>query len=122
MNKKLQKISMVVAAIVLFLGVLFLNVEKNEQGRWEVGTISAFAEGGESDDDKMFARNEVLIIRKNEVTYDAALGITYKGVTIQVADYHKIKSGDPVAVYNYCLSVLLPLRCFKDETGLFPIP
>ncbi|HUH18110.1 hypothetical protein [Albibacterium sp.] len=36
---------MTVAAIVLFTGVMLLNVEKNEQGHWEMATVSSFAQG-----------------------------------------------------------------------------
>src|SRR5690606_9588728 len=47
-KRKLQKISMVVVAIVLFAGIMFINIEKNEHGQWEMGAVSSFAQGGES--------------------------------------------------------------------------
>lgn len=43
MKKKLQKISIAVAAIVLFIGVTLLSIEKNDQGQWKVATVSSFA-------------------------------------------------------------------------------
>jgi|GEM_PF-2531232 len=51
MKKKLQKIGMAVAAIVLFVGIMLLNVEKNEGGQWGIATVSSFA-GDESGGDK----------------------------------------------------------------------
>lgn len=50
MKKRLQKISMAVAAIVLFAGIMLLSIEKNDYGQWEVATVSSFAQGGESGD------------------------------------------------------------------------
>ncbi|HUH18102.1 hypothetical protein [Albibacterium sp.] len=46
MKKKLQKISIVVAAIVLFVGAMLLSVKKNDHGQWKVATVSSFAQGG----------------------------------------------------------------------------
>ncbi len=90
MKKKLQKISIAVAAIVLFIGVMLLSIEKNDQVQWKVATVSSFAQGKE------------------------------RG-TIEVANYENIRTVNPIAIYNYCSSTLLPYRCFKDETGLFSI-
>lgn len=46
MKKKLQKMSVVVVAMVMFTGLLLLNLEKNEQGKWEVAVINSVAQGG----------------------------------------------------------------------------
>lgn len=51
MKRNYKKISMAVAAMVMFAGVLLLNVEMNEHGRWEMGIVSSFAQGGESGGD-----------------------------------------------------------------------
>lgn len=45
MKKRLQKIGMTVAAIVLFAGVMLLSVEKNDSGGWEFKAISTYAQG-----------------------------------------------------------------------------
>lgn len=65
MRNKLQKISMVVAAIVMFTGVMLLSVEKNEQGKWQVATVSSFAQGGESDGCPKVSRMETRTITWN---------------------------------------------------------
>lgn len=44
MKKKFKKIGMAVAAIVLFVGVMLLSIEKNEQGKWEFVAVSAYAQ------------------------------------------------------------------------------
>ncbi|HUH18108.1 hypothetical protein [Albibacterium sp.] len=122
MKKKLQKISIAVAAVVLFIGVMLLSVKKNDHGQWKVATVSSFAQGGgESGDFSWFSENLVIVVKKGDVVYDATLGLTYKGFTIEVANYENIRTGDPIAIYNYCSSTLLPYRCFKDEIGLFSI-
>lgn len=94
MKKRLQKISMVVATIVLFLGVLFLNVEKNEQSQWEVGTISAFAQEGESyswNDTDFFSHNVNQIVYKRNVTTNGAIGFIFKGVPFEIANWEDVQ-------------------------------
>ncbi len=49
MKKKLQKICMMAAAIVMFTGVMLLSLEKNDQGVWKFATVSSLAQGGEEE-------------------------------------------------------------------------
>ena len=50
MKRKLNKISMVVVATIMFAGTLFLTMEKDGAGDWAFVPVSTFAqsEGGES--------------------------------------------------------------------------
>lgn len=47
MKRKLHQTSVVVAAIVLFVGIMFLNIEKNQLGQWKMVIASSFGQGGE---------------------------------------------------------------------------
>jgi len=48
MKRKVNKISMMVVATVMFLGAMFLSMEKDAEGNWQVATANALASGGES--------------------------------------------------------------------------
>jgi hypothetical protein len=52
MKTKLNKLSMMVVAAVMFASALFMSVERDQQGNWGLGALSAFASsesgGGES--------------------------------------------------------------------------
>ncbi|WP_257669239.1 hypothetical protein [Parapedobacter tibetensis] len=49
MKRKLNKISMVVVATVMFCAIMFLSMEKNEQDEWEFAAVSASAQGGDGE-------------------------------------------------------------------------
>jgi ABC-type sugar transport system substrate-binding protein len=44
MKTKLNKLSMMVVAAVMFASALFMSVERDQQGNWGLGALSAFAQ------------------------------------------------------------------------------
>jgi hypothetical protein len=45
MKKKINKISMIVVATLMFVGALFFSVEQKDDGKWTFAAVSTFAQG-----------------------------------------------------------------------------
>lgn len=70
MKRLTQKFGLYAASTLAFVAVLFLNIEKNDQGEWTVGTKVSYAQGGGESGERTERTYAYALIAPNQSSID----------------------------------------------------